>query len=51
MQQQTQADAFAFLRDATLQETAKAVIAEHVKNLLNQGLSTEKTHTAIVVFR
>ncbi len=49
--QLTRADALKILDDKKLEEIAKAVIGEHVKNILNQELTTEKIHKAIVRFR
>jgi len=39
------------LKDSKLAEIAIAIVGDHVKNLLNQGLSSDKIHTAVVTFR
>lgn len=47
---ETEATALKVLADPNLLAIAKAVVGEHVKNLLNQGLTTDKIHTVIVEF-
>lgn len=44
-------DAKQLLLDDLLINTARSVIAEHIKQILNQGLTTEKIHAATVTFR
>lgn len=47
----TLSDATGVLTDESLINIAKSVIAEHIKQVLNQGLTDEKVHSATVTFR
>jgi hypothetical protein len=47
----TLSDARGVLTDESLINIAKSVIAEHIKQVLNQGLTDEKVHSAKVIFR
>ncbi len=49
--QQTTDAALAVLTDPQLIEIAGAVVGDHIKNVLNQGLTSDKIHTARVEFR
>jgi len=48
---ETTDDAVKVLKDNRLIQIAKSVIATHVMQILNQGLTTEKINSAIVIFR
>lgn len=47
---QTETEARKLLVDPSLALIAKAVVGEHVRDILNQGLTTDKIHTVIVEF-
>ena len=47
----TKNDAIKVLKEPRLIQISRAVIADHVMQILNQGLTTDKIHKAIVKFR
>ncbi|MFH6598641.1 hypothetical protein ACEVAQ_07955 [Ectopseudomonas khazarica] len=49
--EETKSDALKVLDDDTLNQISKSVIASHVMQILNQGLTTDKISSAIVTFR
>ena len=48
---QTEEAARVLLADSQLIQIAKTVVGDHIKNILNQGLTTDKIHSATVEFR